>query len=484
VNSDASATSSLLARLERHALERPDAPAYRLGSATLTYRDLVGAIETLAGRLEGELPAKAVVLLSCSNRLAYPVAFLAIHAAGCIVFPVSTEMTEVELSRAVAESGALGIVGEDRAVDLLRGSMQLVIRTSDVPLIGTGRLGCRDAGDLLLQSSGTTALPKIVRRSGASLDRVAEAVAVSVGFGAGDSVLMTVPLTHSYGLEHGLLAPVWAGSCTVLCSGLDLTVVRSELSGGAITIFPGVPSSFEMLAGIADRALKMPSLRTAYSAGAPLPRAIFEAFLGRFGISVGQVYGATEIGSVTFNKPSEDFDPSSVGEPMRDVSVRILNIDESDVLLPSGQEGMVAVRAASMFSGYLDGSAEMMDGHFLTGDLGRLDDRNRLYITGRIKLLIDVGGLKVNPQEVEAVLQLHPAVGACVVVPIAQSQTVSRLKAVITPRDPSRAVPIEELRAFARSQLSGYKVPRWFEVRSSLPRSDTGKILRHLVETA
>jgi acyl-CoA synthetase (AMP-forming)/AMP-acid ligase II len=92
--------------------------------------------------------------------------------------------------------------------------------------------------------------------------------------------------------------------------------------------------------------------------------------------------------------------------------------------------------------------------------------------------------MKVNPQEVEAVLQLHPAVEACVVVPIAQSATVFRLKAVITPRDPDASVPIDELRALARTHLSSYKIPRWFEVRSSLPRSATGKILRHLVEKA
>jgi long-chain acyl-CoA synthetase len=295
---------------------------------------------------------------------------------------------------------------------------------------------------------------------------------------------MTVPLTHSYGLEHGLLAPVWAGSCTVLARGLDMPVVLTELRSGGITIFPGVPSSFEILAGVADSSLKMPGLHTAYSAGAPLPPAIFDAFRERFGVSVGQLYGATEIGSVTFNRPTADFDPASVGLPMRDVSVRILNIDDYSQTIPIGEEGMVAIRSSSMFSDYLNGATELIDGYFVTGDLGRLDERNRLYITGRIKLLIDIGGLKVNPQEIEAVLQLHPAVGACVVVPIAQSQTVFRLKAIISPRDQSVPIPVEELRALARSQLSAYKIPRWFEVRDSLPRSSTGKILRHLVEKA
>jgi long-chain acyl-CoA synthetase len=228
----------------------------------------------------------------------------------------------------------------------------------------------------------------------------------------------------------------------------------------------------------------MPGLRTAYSAGAPLPNAVFETFYQRFGVRVGQLYGATEIGSVTFNKPTADFDPASVGLPMRDVSIRILDIDNFKHTLAHGHEGIVAVRASSMFSGYLNGSDELIEGHFITGDLGRLDQQNRLYITGRIKLLIDVGGLKVNPQEVEAVLQRHPAVGTCVIVPIAQSKTINRLKAVVTPRDPSVPVPIDELRILARSQLSRYKIPRWFEVRSSVPRSPAGKILRDRVEKA
>jgi acyl-CoA synthetase (AMP-forming)/AMP-acid ligase II len=462
--------------------ERPDAAAYRQGSTILTYRDLAGGVAALANLLQREIPSKSVVMLSCSNQLAYPVTFLAILAAGCTVFPVSIEMTEVELRRAVHESGATGVIGEERVLSMLAGSLKFAFSISDVPLDGNQHLESKVFGDLFLQSSGTTALPKIVRRVGLSLDRAAEVMSEAVGFAPRDCVLMTVPLTHSYGLEHGLLAPVWAGSCTVLSNGLDLAVVLRELSSGAITIFPGVPSSFEMLASLADPELKMPGLRSAYSAGAALPRAVFDAFHRRFGVRIGQLYGATEIGSVTFNKPNIDFDPASVGGPMRDVSVRILNIDDSKRTLPHGQEGMVAVRASSMFSGYLNGSAEMVDDHFLTGDLGRLDEHKRLYITGRIKLLIDVGGMKVNPQEVEAVLQLHPAVEACVVVPVAQSQTVFRLKAVITPRDPTVAVPIDELRALARLHLSGYKIPRFFEVRDSLPRSATGKILRHLVE--
>ena len=137
-----------------------------------------------------------------------------------------------------------------------------------------------------------------------------------------------------------------------------------------------------------------------------------------------------------------------------------------------------------MMSGYFPGDAQdnIVDGHFLTGDLGRLDELGRLMITGRIKLLIDIGGLKVNPVEVEEVLAQHPDVAACVVLPVRVSETVSRLKAIVTPRrtDGARPDP-ESLRRFARGRLTPHKVPRLFEVRSFLPRSLTGKILRNQV---
>jgi long-chain acyl-CoA synthetase len=256
---------------------------------------------------------------------------------------------------------------------------------------------------------------------------------------------------------------------------LDLPSVVSELAKGEITLFPAVPAVFEMLAAVTD-APAVTSLRTAYSAGAPLPQSVIDRFKDRFGVRVAQLYGATEIGSVTFNDPhAEPFAPASVGKAMRGVDIRLLDRSAEG-------EGHVAIRADSMFDGYLDDETELLDGYFPTGDLGKLDDQGRLFITGRLKLLIDVGGMKVNPIEVETVLRQHPAVGDCVVVPVKQSETVHRLKAIVSPR-PGVAKPLSaELRSFAKSHLSAYKVPRLFEVRDDLPRSATGKVLRHLVE--
>jgi acyl-coenzyme A synthetase/AMP-(fatty) acid ligase len=323
---------------------------------------------------------------------------------------------------------------------------------------------------LLLQSSGTTGLPKIVFRSAASIDAVSKHMADAIDFRSSDTVLATVPLCHSYGLEHGLLAPMWVGSSALLVQGLDLHLIMQLLAEANVTLLPGVPPMYEMMTTVGD-ARPMPSLRKAYSAGGPLPRSVFERFRERFGHRIGQLYGATEIGSVTFSDPTrDDFDPASVGRPMEGVEIDIA--DEE-----------VHIMAPSMFSGYIDERIDLSDGGFFaTGDLGRITERGDLVITGRSKLLIDVGGLKVNPLEVEEVLSQHPGVAECAVVAVRLSDTVSRVKAVIVATDPLDPPNSDALRGFVRERLAGYKVPRVIEFRESLPRTATGKVLRQMLQ--
>jgi long-chain acyl-CoA synthetase len=192
------------------------------------------------------------------------------------------------------------------------------------------------------------------------------------------------------------------------------------------------------------------------------------------------------MGSVTFNDPARTgFDPVSVGLPLDGVDIRILHPENGDIShpLPTGSEGQVVVKAPTMLSHVIGESAgQFIDGYALTGDLGRIDQHGALSITGRLRLLIDVGGRKVNPIEVEQVIREHPDVGECVVVPVKVSHTVSRLKAVVIPKGKGSDEVAEAIRSFARERLSAYKVPRMVEFRDNLPRTPLGKILRHLVE--
>ena len=494
--SDASTSNrtspSLLARLRDHAASAGEHPVYiEIGTdgqagRSLTYGQLLRHVDAAAARLSRRVPPASVVLICCPNTIEFPIAFLATLAAGCVAFPVSADSADAELAKAARSADVAAVIGINRALGALADVHLTSIALPELhgddadptSLAPPSRYG------LLLQSSGTTGRPKIAFRSGDSVDAVAEQMVRAIGFRGDDRVLSTIPLCHSYGLEHGLLAPLFAGSTVHLSPGFNFPIVLQELSAGGITILPGVPSIYEMLAQIALDGTCFPNLRAAYSAGAGLPRVVYDAFCAKFGIRVGQLYGATEIGSVTYaNVHDPAFDPASVGRGMAHVEIRVCKIDDAAVPIPIGAEGQVCIRARSMLSRYLgEDASPFVDGYFPTADLGRLDDRGNLTITGRLKLLIDVGGLKVNPIEVEDVLLQHPAVSGCVIVPVRQSQTVFRLKAIITARDPSRPPATDELRAFARRRLTGHKVPRLFEIRDTLPRTPTGKVLRHLVE--
>lgn len=416
----------LFDRVLSHARRAPDRIAYLEvdSGRAITYGQLVEQVESQ--------PATAELGLRSANRIEFPIAYLAALVAGRTVFPLSIELTDVEVS-----------------------TLERLARDA------------RAMGGMLLASSGTTGLPKIVRRDAASLDAVARNMVEAIGFTPDDHVLAAVPLTHSYGVEHGLLAPLWAGSTVHLVEGMDWPVLIRALRDA--TIFPAVPSMIEMLVASPERSL--PRMRMVYSAGAALPRALHDRFADRFRLRVGQVYGMTEIGSVTFNDPaSEPFDPGSVGKPMRDVSIRVIG------------DGEIVVRAPSMLNDYIDDDIPLIDGHFRTGDLGRIDEHGRLTITGRSRLLIDTGGLKINPLEVEGVIAQHPDVAECIVVPVRQSETVERICAIVVARDESSPPSIESIRGFAKERLAAYKVPRLVQFRASLPKTATGKVQRHLVE--
>jgi long-chain acyl-CoA synthetase len=477
----------MLEHLDRHARDASARVAYREigGSAReISYTGLRERAAAFARRLRQRSIGGEAVMLCLPNRIEYPVAFLGTLIAGCSVFPVFAETADAELRTLARVAEAAVIVGTPRACASLQGIVRVAVSAGEVLQVGgDGAMAPADGPvDLLLCSSGTTDRPKIALRDSGAIDAVAESMCRAIGFHADDQVLSIVPLCHSYGLEHGLLAPIWSGCTTHLCHGLDLPVMTAELTQRGITLFPGTPSIYEMMCRTGDPR-PLPALRKAYSAGAPLPKSVYDSFEARYGIRIGQLYGATEIGSVTFSDPSsEHFDLGSVGQGYQGVEFRIVDPDTREPL-PAGAEGEILIRAASMFHGYLgERSPATIDGFFASGDLGRLDRFGNLTITGRLKLLIDVGGLKVNVLEVEDVLMRHPGVEAAAVVPIRVSETLSRPRAFVTAEDAQHPPDPEELRRFLRQHLTAYKVPRIVDVVPALPRSPTGKILRHRLE--
>lgn len=417
----------------------------------ITYADLAQAIESLS--FPSRIAEGDRVILRGGNVLAFAPAFLSLIAHGVDVLLLSEKTAPAEV---------------DHFAQLI--SANAILSASEPPPAISPRPPSPRPGSLLLATSGTTGTPKVVIRTAASLDAVARNCAEAIGFTPADHVLAAVPLTHSYGIEHGLLAPLWAGSTVILARGLDLLSLTAALSR-QITILPAVPTMIEALADATGQLADLRQTKV-YSAGAPLPDVVRQRFSARYRTHVGQLYGSTEIGSVTYRPGDSTSPPNDVGRPMQGVRLHITDAGELSVVSPS------------MFQGYAGDSHAGHRAHGTghpTGDLARLTSQGTLQLDGRSSLLIDIGGLKVNPLEVEAVLRDHPEIADCVVLPFAQTETVNRLRAIVVPRDASQPPSERSLRSHVQLRLAPHKVPRLFEFAASLPRTAAGKVDRRHV---
>jgi long-chain acyl-CoA synthetase len=331
-------------------------------------------------------------------------------------------------------------------------------------------------------SSGSTGRPKRVARTHAQCRAEADFYP-GLGIGPEDRIFCTIPLFHTYGMGCCMFAAISTGATLVMLEDPNPFLLRRQralelLEAERATIYPGVPFNFRLLAE-SPASADLSALRLCFSAGTALPRPFFDSFHAKFGVPVRQLYGCTEAGTLTANM---DDDPvasfESVGRPVADI--RVLIEDEDGAQVPAGTVGEVAVNSPALTGGYSD-MAELnrqvfRDGFFLTGDLGMLDDDGRLTITGRKKLLIEVGGYKVDPIEVEDVVVAHPKVAEAVVVGVETKVAGEELvKAVVVPSD---QLDDRELIGFCQQRLANFKVPQVVEFREEIPKSPLGKILR------
>ena len=439
---------------------------------------ILAAAATAARLLDRTLPAESsgTVMLHGPGGAAYWAGILAILGSGRRVLPVGPESTSEDRTRLAASHRVAAVLETDpdhawpdppAAVphaNLDLGTSSTVV-TSE-PLRRGG------AGSLLLRSSGTTGRPAVALREARALDRVTATLVERLGLGPEDRVLATLPMQHAYGIEHGVLAPMRAGSTVVYQSGFDLTDGAEALLDGT-TVFPAVPVTLEAATRIGRTGT---ALRLAYTAGSPLPAHVRSDFERAWGVRVGDLYGMTEIGTISWG-----FEVAN--PPVGGVSIAVR--DEATGAISRIGRGEILVLSDAMFTGYLDSHrarpapGRRAEGLFRTGDLGEIDAQGRLRLTGRAKLQFDVGGLKVNPAEVEAVLGEVRGVSEVVVVPIDLSPTVCRVRAVVVAVDGGSEASIEaSLRTAARARLAPHQRPRVIDFVPQLPRTPTGKLLR------
>jgi len=342
---------------------------------------------------------------------------------------------------------------------------------------------------LLLFSGGTTGEPKGAVGSHQAL--LMTGMQLRAWFGTvtaewDDVIVLTIPLFHVYG-NAGVLAVGIFGrdSFAIIPDPRDIDDLVATLRKVRPTFLPGVPTLFNALVNHPDvqaGKINFKTMKLCVSGASSLLTEVKTRFETLTGGRMVEGYGLTESMMAAVVTPLHgSYKPGSVGTPLPDVEVRIADAETGQGSLSPGEVGEVLVRAPQLMLGYWQRPTEtenaIRKGWLYTGDLGYLDEDGYLFIVDRKKDVIKPSGFQVWPREVEEVIASHPAVNEVGVVGVVDEYQGEAVKAWVVLR-PDQEVTADEIRAYCRKKLAGYKVPKHFEFTNSLPKTMVGKVLR------
>ena len=355
---------------------------------------------------------------------------------------------------------------------------------------GTPRRAGPSDTALVLHTSGTTSRPKIVPLAGANLAASARHIATTLQLTPADRCLNIMPLFHIHGLIAAVLSSMQAGASVHCSPGFDALRVFRWFEEVKPSWYTAVPTMHQAILGRAGRNAETVAgmkLRFIRSSSSSLPPQVMTELEAAFGCPVIESYGMTEAShQMTSNPlPPAARYPGSVGVAAGP-EVRILGLDGS--FMPVGEEGEIVIRGPNVTAGYennekanAEGYAPDPDGKggrwFRTGDQGTIDADGYLRITGRIKEIINRGGEKIAPREVDEVLMDHPAVAQAVTFAVPHPKLGEDVGAAVVLRDGAAATEAE-LKAFVSGRLADFKVPRTLLLIDEIPKGATGKLQR------
>jgi len=487
---------NLASLLTDSAARDPQRTAIKLDDAELSYAQLDGASAHLAGLLaqHGFQPGDRVGVM-LPNVPHFPIVYYGILRAGGVVVPMNVLLKEREVAFYLGDSGAKLLFAwadfgeEARPGAAAAGAVLIEVDpTGFADIVGAApaRPELHDVADddtaVILYTSGTTGKPKGAELTHANLYVNARTkLETLIQLSADDVILGALPLFHSFGQTAAMNAGLMAGACLTLLPRFDAGKALAIMTRDRVSVFLGVPTMYSaMLAVPAAERPDTSSLRVCISGGASLPVEVLRAFESQFGTKILEGYGLSETSPVaSFNHPDRERKPGSIGTPIRDVRMRV--VDEQDRELPVGEVGEIVIQGPNVMKGYWqrpDATAEAMrGGWFHTGDLAKVDEDGYFFIVDRKKDMIIRGGYNVYPREIEEVLYEHPAVAEAAVVAVPHAELGEEVGAAVALKAGAEATP-DELQAFVKERVAAYKYPRHVWLVGELPKGPTGKILK------
>lgn len=482
-----------LTTLKRVAQERPHAPALRdTEGRIITYAEFADALrETGALLAQNGIGSEDIVavLLPASALQVIAVAGI-LDTCACAALQSKSTTDEVREWLLRIRPAAILLTEESQSAADLALSMGLIVfvakpgdfpsqwRTLKPPVPSTNRRA-RSGALLYLVTSGTTGASKIVPLTAQNLDAGIEARRKSLQLSQADRMLLMTSMCHIIGVEN-VFAQFLAEGEVMATSGFDSTSYLGWLNEYRPTWYDCSPTVHQAALVQLERGpLPKPvSLRFLQSAGAPLPKEVKDRLEEILQVPVFNDYGMTEACPIAIDAFLPDGKVAkSAG---RSCGLEISILDDDGKSLPPGVQGEIAVRGAAVISGYLDqpeaDAAAFRDGWFLTGDAGYLDAQENLFVTGRFKEMINRGGEKIAPSEVDAVMNSHPAVLEAVAFGVPHRTLGEDVAcAVIVRKEQKATITGVELRRFAARHLAPYKVPHRIQFVDSIPRGELGK---------
>lgn len=300
-----------------------------------------------------------------------------------------------------------------------------------------------------------------------------------------DKVICVLPLFHIFALITVLLRQIDRGNIILLHQRFDVEAVLRDIEIKRATAFPGVPTMWIAIAnapGIEKRDFS--SLQFAGSGGAPLPVEVVRILSQKIGISLGGGWGMTETCSAGTANPKEGPEkPGSIGLPLPGIELDVVSLDDPAKVLTTGEVGEIRIKGPNVTKGYWnrpdESAASYVDGRFLTGDIGYMDDDGYFFIVDRKKDMIISGGFNVYPQMIEQAIYEHPAVQEVIVIGIADDYRGEAAKAFVKLRNGAQPFTLEELRTFLAGKVGKHELPAALEFRDELPKTTVGKLSRH-----
>jgi long-chain acyl-CoA synthetase len=473
----------------------PEHVAFKLEDVELTYAALDGASAHIAGLLADHgFQRGDRVGIMLPNVPYFPVVYYGVLRAGGIVVPMNVLLKKREVAYYLSDSGAMllfawhGFAEDAQAGAAQAGAECLLVEPGGFEeQVGaaTPQTAVADTADddtaVLLYTSGTTGQPKGAELTHANLTLNARGSSDLFGLGSDAVVLGALPLFHSFGQTCGMNATVSGGGTLTLLPRFEPGKALEIIQRDKVNVFQGVPTMYGAMLHHPERdRYDVSTLKLCGSGGSAMPVELLRGFDEAFGCKILEGYGLSESSPVaSFNHADRERKPGSIGTPIRNVEMRVVDDDGNEVA--QGDVGEIVIRGYNVMKGYWqrpEATAEtIVDGWLHTGDMGRVDEDGYFYVVDRKKELIIRGGYNVYPREIEEVLYEHPAVREAAVLGVPHGEYGEEVGAAVALKEGASATP-DELRDFVKEQVAAYKYPRVVWLVDDLPKGPTGKILK------